>query len=232
MLLESLRSKSVCPITKREITAEERIQFATNICLNACIEAYIDNGGVTYCQVMALLLTCPLTQQLLEDPVTYICGLTFERRMIEGIFAGAGPDTVIINDEKYNIKLNPADASSCDFITISNDQKAYKINSSELKRGTTIAIKDVIAMYHAEKAEHDKRSNIAKDTADEIESPDKKKMSGVTTAGVFKVESTSAIHKQMRPYLLRNHRHLWIGSLSENFLNCAAHWYHQFGYRL
>jgi hypothetical protein len=118
------KSQCACPIS-RIIIPRQELDNSTDICLNAYIQAFIASNGAIKLSEIAQLLTCSLTKEIFKNPVTFACGLTFEKEEIVKKFAD-------IADNDVKIKVG---------------ENEYTIKRSELQRGTNIAIKTLVEEY-------------------------------------------------------------------------------------
>ena len=118
------KSQCACPLSRINILRQE-LDNATDICLNAYIQAFIDSNGKIKLSEIARLLTCPLTKELFKNPVTFACGLTLEKDEIVKKFDGT-------TDNSVKIEI---------------DEKKYTIERYELQRRTNIAVKTLIEEY-------------------------------------------------------------------------------------
>ncbi len=114
-----------CPFTKKRISTTSLVN-TPNICLSAYVEAFINAAGELPLSTVEALLTCPLTNALFVDPVSFTCGLTLERAAILKRFA---------------------EDPSAPFTTIIVNDKQYTIHREELSNFTTIAIQDLVESY-------------------------------------------------------------------------------------
>ena len=93
-----LRNCIACPISRACVPRSE-VDNSTNICMRNIIEDFIcTQEDPKYKSKLVRLLLCPLSKNIMHNPVTLACGLTVDRQALIELFARHNnPDTLKID---------------------------------------------------------------------------------------------------------------------------------------
>jgi ankyrin repeat protein len=95
----TIRNCIVCPISRACIPRSEA-DNPTNICMRNIIEDFVcTQEDPNYKSKLVRLLLCPLSRNIMHNPVTLACGLTVDRQALIALFARhKNPDTLKIDE--------------------------------------------------------------------------------------------------------------------------------------